>query len=145
LTELENRVSAVEVERAQRERSERNGNATPRLSEADLGQWMDATMTAQSRDRVYTSEVKEQFKVSLTYAPGVKLEDVDCGSRFCRATFTQPDGAPPTLRQVIGASPFMTEGFTLGDADGRMAIYFVRAGETLDALRKEASVELLPQ
>jgi hypothetical protein len=42
------------------------------------------------------------------------------------------------LRPLFGAPPFDGDGYTLPNPDGSAEIYFMRVGESLQALREEA-------
>ena len=79
-----------------------------------------------------------QAAKSLEKVPGVNLEDMQCGESFCRATFAHENGEQPDIRDLFGVPPFVNEGFTLKEPDGRVALYFTRPGESLEKLRSEA-------
>ncbi|MGH8610086.1 MAG: hypothetical protein ACREX9_22555 [Gammaproteobacteria bacterium] len=105
------------------------------ISEADFGHWMDETLDF---DRDATELAIEQAGKSVAKVPGVKLEDLQCGERLCRATFAHENGEPPAIQDLFGAPPFVTDGFTINEADGRVSLYFARPGESLEDLRTEA-------
>jgi hypothetical protein len=109
-----------------------------KISDADIGHWMDETLRAGFFDREATELAREQAVKSIAKLPGLGLEDIQCGRDFCRATFTQENGEPPEIEGLFGEPPFETEGFAVNEADGRVALYFTRPGESLEALRGEA-------
>jgi hypothetical protein len=106
-----------------------------KISEADFGHWMDETLDF---DRDATELAIEQAGKSVAKLPGVKLEDMQCGERFCRATFAHENGEPPAIQDLFGEPPFVTDGFTINEADGRVSLYFARPGESLEEFRSEA-------
>jgi hypothetical protein len=119
----------------------RNGTEKPgpkAISEADVGHWMDETLRAGSFDKEATELAREQAAKSVAKFPGVNLDDIQCGKGFCRATFTQESGESPEVGALFGEPPFETEGFTVSEADGRVALYFARPGESLEAFRSAA-------
>jgi hypothetical protein len=119
----------------------KSGSGKPdplKLAEADFGQWMDETLRVGNFDREATDLAKEQAGKSIAKLPGVSLEDLLCGQRFCRATFAHESGEEPAVQALFGEPPFMTEGFTIHEPDGRVSLYFVRPGESLQNLRGEA-------
>ena len=75
---------------------------------------------------------------SLAAVPGLNLADLQCGDRFCRASFVSDNGKPPNIAQLIGASPFIESGFTLNEPDGGVRVYFTQPGQSLGELRSEA-------
>lgn len=109
-----------------------------KLSESDLGQWMDNALNTGDFDRNTTKAMVEQMTTSLAEVPGVNLADLQCGERFCRANFTSDDGKAPNIAQVMGASPFIESGFTIAEPDGGVKVYFTQPGESLSDLRSEA-------
>lgn len=108
------------------------------VSESDLGHWIDETLRVGYLDRDSTKLATDQAAKSLAKMPGVNLEDMQCGERFCRATFAYENGEQPDIRGLFGVPPFLNEGFTINEADGRVALYFARPGESLDEVRSEA-------
>src|ERR687895_483831 len=109
-----------------------------KISEADFGHWMDETLRIGNFDRNSTELAIEQAGKSVAKLPGVKLEDMQCGERFCRAMFAHENGEPPAIQDLFGEPPFVTDGFTINEADGRVSLYFARPGESLEELRSEA-------
>jgi hypothetical protein len=69
---------------------------------------------------------------------------MQCDEKFCRAIFTKTNGKEPDIQALYGEPPFLTEGFTLNDADGRISLYFTQPGVTLAELRGEVQ-NFLPQ
>ncbi len=108
------------------------------ISEADFGHSLDETLRVGNFDREATELAIEQAGKSVAKVPGVKLEDMQCGERFCRATFAHENGEPPAIQDLFGQPPFVADGFTINEADGRVSLYFARPGESLEALRSEA-------
>jgi hypothetical protein len=113
--------------------------APKRISEAEVAVWMDEALRAAPRDQNWVGQTTAQLEEALKGAPNVDLDEVECGNRFCRVTFSRQDAAPPDLRTLFGTPPFVTEGFTIDTPDGGVMMYFVRAGESLDGLRNEAA------
>jgi hypothetical protein len=114
-----------------------------KLSEADFGHWLDAALVTGDFDRDATRLTMEQMETSLAEVPGINLADMQCGERFCRASFVHENGKPPNISQLIGASPFIDSGFTLNEPDGRVRVYFTQPGQSLSELRSEAQGSVL--
>jgi hypothetical protein len=114
-----------------------------KLSEGDLGQWMDKILDTGDFDRDTTKSITDQMATSLTEVPGLNLTDLQCGERFCRAGFGADNGKAPNISQLIGASPFIESGFTVTEPDGRVRFYFTQPGESLSDLRSEAQESAL--
>ena len=85
----------------------------------------------------------EEMATSLAEVPGINLADMQCGERFCRASFVSDNGKPPNISQLIGASPFIESGFTINEPDGRVRVYFTQPGQSLSELRSEAQESAL--
>ena len=94
-------------------------------------------------DRDATSSTVEQMGASLAQVPGITLTDMQCGGRFCRASFASDNGDRPDLSQLMGASPFIDSGFTLNEPDGRVRVYFTQQGQSLSELHSEAQAQVL--
>jgi hypothetical protein len=109
-----------------------------KLSEADFGHWLDEALDTGDFDRDATRLTMEQMETSLAEVPGINLADMQCGGRFCRASFVSENGKSPNISQLIGASPFIDSGFTLTEPDGRVRVYFTQPGQSLSELRREA-------
>lgn len=132
-------VGSDSDEQATDESNSEGGKARSRkVTEADLGHWMDETLRVGTFDQVATQLAIEQAGKSVAEAPGVILEDMQCGERFCRATFADQNGERPAIERLFGAPPFSTEGFTINETDGRVSLYFTRPGETIEGFRREA-------
>jgi hypothetical protein len=143
---LESRLRDVEAERARGQGTDDHadeagpdGDAKPALSEAELGHWMAGALRTGDWDRERTDQARDQVEQNLARIAGVQLEVLDCGKRFCRATFARDDGERPIVRELFGLPPFTHEGFTVDEPDGRIAIYFTGPGESLAELRREAA------
>lgn len=109
-----------------------------KVSEADLGHWIDETFRVGSGDAHLTAQATEQAAMSIRKLSNINLDDMQCDERFCRATFTKTNGKEPDIQALYGEPPFLTEGFTLYEADGRISLYFTQPGVTLAELRGEA-------
>jgi len=114
--------------------------ATRPLSDADLSSWMDASLDSGYSDRARSGLASEQMEASLGEFPGVRLTDVQCGSDFCRASLQAEPGTAVDVSRLFGLPPFAfsSGGFSVEEPDGGTTIYFVRAGQSLDALRVAA-------
>ena len=112
------------------------------FAQAALGDWMADTLRSTEWDPQATHAVEQQVTASLAALPNTHANEVECGRRFCRATFFRDDGERPALGSLMGAPPFTSEGFMLNEPDGRIAMYFTRAGESIENLRAEASSNL---
>jgi hypothetical protein len=122
-----------------------NEKAKPKkFSEGDMGQWMDNALDTGDFDRDTTKSITEQMAASLAEVPGIQLTDMQCGGRFCRASFGSNNGKTPNVAQLIGASSFIESGFTIHEPDGRVKVYFTQpGGESLSDLRNEAQESAL--
>jgi hypothetical protein len=114
-----------------------------KLSEEDFGQWLDAALATGDFDREATRLTMEEMATSLAAVPGINLADLQCGGRFCRASFVPEDSKPPNIVQLFGASPFIESGFTIPEPDGSVRVYFTQAGQSLSELRREAQESAL--
>lgn len=109
-----------------------------RVSARDLGHWMDETLRVGYWNRDSTTRATEQAVKSLEKMPDVNLEDMQCSESFCRATFAQVNGEEPDIGSLFGEPPFLNDGFTIHEPDGRVTLYFTQPGESLEAIRGEA-------
>jgi hypothetical protein len=114
-----------------------------KLSEDDFGHWMDEALATEGFDREATRVTMEQMETSLAEVSGLDLTDMQCGERFCRASFVSDNGKPPKMTKLIGASPFIDSGFTINEPDGRVRVYFTQPGQSLSELRSEAQESVL--
>jgi hypothetical protein len=105
---------------------------------------MESGLDSRDLDRAAKRDVQGQLEAALTRLPGVELEAVDCGDRFCRATFAQDADEPPPVLDLMGVPPFTHEVFTLPETEGRVAVYLIRPGHSLADLRKEAIAAASP-
>ncbi|MFW2373104.1 MAG: hypothetical protein ACN4GM_08275 [Gammaproteobacteria bacterium] len=108
------------------------------ISEVDLGHWIDESLDAGHWDWNLTTQAKEQAVNSLEELPGITLENMQCGDRFCRATLAHESGKQPEIGNLIGKPPFVNDGFTINEPDGRVSIYFAGNGISLNDLRSDA-------
>ena len=115
--------------------------APRRFSDADLGTWMEESLDSGYADQAATGLATEQLEQSLGDVTGVRLADLHCGERFCRASLQAEPGAQLDASRLFGLPPFAyaSGGFTVVDADGTTRIYYARSGQSLDALRDEAT------
>jgi hypothetical protein len=109
-----------------------------KLSEDDFGHWLDDALDTGDFDREATRLTMEEMATSLAEVPGINLADLQCGARFCRASFVSDNGKPPNIAQLLGASPFIDSGFTINEPDGGVRVYFTQPGQSLSELRSEA-------
>lgn len=109
-----------------------------KVSETDLAHWMDETLRVGYWDGYSTELATEQAAMSLAKVPSVNLDDMQCSERFCRATFAHENGEQPVIGDLFGEPPFVNEGFTIHEPDGRVSLYFAQPGESLEGLRSEA-------
>jgi hypothetical protein len=114
----------------------------PQVTDADMGQWIDENLYAGYQNDGLTSLATDQAIASLDKAPGVSLDDMQCADRFCRATFAHVNGEQPVIDNLFGEPPFVHEGFTVVQPDGRVALYFNQPGESLAELRSEVGDSL---
>lgn len=116
-----------------------DGNDSPgKFSEADLGRWIDKTLLVDSIDATLTAQATEQAATSLGKMPDINLENMQCNDRLCRATFANSNGKKTDIQRIFGEPPFLTEGFTVNEVDGRVSLYFTQPGVTMSELREEA-------
>lgn len=113
-------------------------NSRGKFSEADLGNWIDNTLLVDSIDATLTAQATEQAATSLGKMPEINLENMQCNDRLCRATFTNSNGKKTDIQHIFGEPPFLTEGFTVNEADGRVSLYFTQPGVSMSELREEA-------
>lgn len=108
--------------------------------EPALARWMLAAIRGEEWDREHTHDVEAELSATLARAPELHAQELECGKRFCRALLVDRRGAAVQLQALFGAPPFDGEGFTTLGEGGQAEIYFTRAGQSLDALRQEASL-----
>jgi hypothetical protein len=114
-----------------------------KLSEDDFGHWMDEALDTGDFDREATRVTMGQMETSLAQVPGINLADLQCGQRFCRASFVPDNGERPNIAQLLGASPFIDSGFTITEPDGHVRVYFTQPGQSFSELRSEAQESAL--
>lgn len=146
LVELEARLSALQ-QHSQVAGGEPEATKPARndVSEADVATWMDDELQGRV-DAPATAQASREIHDSLTAArlPELRVENVSCSDRYCRASFFRDNGEPPAVRELFGAPPFTGEGFTIEEAGGRVAIYFARNGASVRDLRGEALAAAAP-
>jgi hypothetical protein len=106
--------------------------------EQNFGNWMNDTLLNESWDIENTAQITEQASKTLTELPGVSLDDMQCGERFCRATLSHQSGELPDTSKLMGKPPFTNDAFTVNEEDGRVTLYFTGPGVTLGDLQNEA-------
>jgi hypothetical protein len=114
-----------------------------KLSDEDFAHLMDEALVTGDFDREETRLTMEEMATSLAEVPGLNLADMQCGGRFCRASFVSENGKPPNMREFFGASPFIDSGFTINEPDGSVRVYFTQQGQSLSDLRSEAQESVL--
>lgn len=140
LADMDTRLRSVEtgdsVEQGTDTAAPNSGVEKPE-SETDLRHRMDEKLRVGNFDRDSTALAIAQVDKSIAKLPGVNLEDMQCSERLCRATFANEKGEPPAIEALFGQPPFVTEGFAINGADGRVSVYFTRPGTSLNELRNE--------
>lgn len=114
-----------------------------KLSDEDFAHWMDDALVTRGFDREATRLTMEEMKTSLATVPGLNLADMQCGDRFCRASFVSENGKPPNITEFFGASPFIDSGTTINEPDGSVRVYFTQPGQSLSELHSEAQEVVL--
>lgn len=146
LVELEGRLS--ELQRAELPATtepEAEKAARDDVSEATVATWMDGELHGRA-DQAATAEASGQIHESLENVGllNLRVENVACGAHYCRASFFQDSGDRPAVRDLFGAPPFTSEGFTIEEPDGRTAIYFARNGAKVSDFRGAAFAAAAP-
>jgi hypothetical protein len=108
--------------------------------EPALAEWMLAAIRGEEWDRDHTQKVEAELSATLERSPELHAQELECGKRFCRALLIDRRGDDVELQPLFGAPPFDGEGFTTLGQGGKAEVYFTRAGQSLDALRKEAQL-----
>lgn len=109
------------------------------FSDTALGNWMDVSLQESYwENRESTKLAIEQAEMSLEKVPGIFLENMQCGEKFCRATLAHENGEKSSIRNLFGEPPFTNEGFTIEQQDGSVALYFVQSGLSLSDMRSKA-------
>ena len=112
------------------------------VTDEDIGYFIDESLYAGYQNDGLTSLAADQVVANLDKVPGVSLDDMQCADRFCRATFSHVNGEQPEVHGLFGEPPFVNEGFTIVQPDGRVALYFNQPGESLSELRSEVGDSL---
>ena len=143
LSELSARLGDLEAQlgsQAQAAADAPREAAPPPGPEPALADWMLAAIRGDEWDREHTGKVEAELSATLERTPELHAQELECGKRFCRALLIDRRGADVELQPLFGAPPFDGEGFTTLGQGGKAEIYFTRAGQSLDALRKEAQL-----
>jgi hypothetical protein len=145
LAELEGRLNELEQAEPPPGAQAETPRARVDVGEADIASWLDESLKSRA-DEAATQQASSQIHDSLALAglPDLRVDNVGCGERFCRASFSQPNGERPAVHDLFGAPPFTGEGFTVEEPDGRIAIYFGRNGATIRDFRSEALAAASP-
>jgi hypothetical protein len=106
-------------------------------SEVDFGNRLDNSLL--ENDAVASAIATEQAVVTLENTSNINLDDMQCSTNFCRATFTLGSTDKMAIRNLFGQPPFMSDGFTIHDPDGRVKVYFTQGDVSLADLRSEIS------
>jgi hypothetical protein len=71
---------------------------------------------------------------------GIELELVQCGARYCQASFFIDDGDVMALNEVLNLSVVEGEAFTVPGDDGTATLFFAAPGISLQELGAEMKV-----
>jgi hypothetical protein len=115
----------------------------PELSEQNFAKWLNESLTLGFIDNADTIRATDEARQNLAKIPEINLETMKCSDLICKATFSYELGARSAIQNVFGEPPFMTEGFTVDEPDGTVSLYFVKPGESIENLRKEAMEDSL--
>ena len=110
------------------------------VSEQTLAHWMNESLQVAQWNAETTTVATEQAEAAVAAVPGMVLDGMLCGDRFCKATFADEAGGTPDIAGVFGVPPFVNEGFAVEEPDGRMTLYFTQPGQSLSDLRRQARV-----
>ena len=108
------------------------------ITEAQFGQWLEQSIDVNYIDAGATEWARSQAVEALNHAPGVTLDDMKCGDHVCMASFTRAGTNAAQVTELFGYPPFMGDGFTVDQPDGRVLVYFSEAGYSLNELRGQA-------
>lgn len=145
LQALEQRIRSIEEagdEADTRFDQSANAGKPKRVSELQLGDWMQEVIRYDEWDGEYTEQVSVALSAALSNSVGTEAEEVECGQRFCRVALMRADGEKPDIRRLFGKEPFGGTGFTVPRADGQMDVFFPRPGIELQDVRREALQKL---
>lgn len=140
-TRLRNVESSKDVEAATTEADDQKAARDRKVSEAELASWLDDGLH-EGWDRNRTNLTGAEIEKGLVQTPEIKLEELDCDARVCRASFSQENGERPAAPSLYGLLPFAQEGFTIEEPDGRVKVYFTEKGASLNDLRTQAVASL---
>ena len=138
---LANKQEEQNSDRDEEEGSEHNSHKNAVVSEKQLSQYVDAVIENDGWDENATNMAWEKTHQVLESMPGVLLDDMQCGTNICRATFARVDGEAPDISNIWGKPPFMSEGFTIPQKDGSVLLYFTEEGSSIDEFRSLAGNE----
>lgn len=139
VSELENSEASTQKEDTEHLDYQYNGNIE--LTERGFAQWLESSLsTTRQNDEKVNRISNETFAVLSKNLPGVNLDNMACNEGYCRASFSHVNGEKPETRKLFGEPPFMGQGFTIEEPDGRVLLYFTEAGQTLADLKQEANI-----
>jgi len=150
LSELDGRLRAVEAapdetvegEATETVAAEQPANDPSTLSEVVLGEWMDRIAKAEPSNREWTAVAESEFREGLPKVPGVELDRIVCGKRFCRADLIVEGRSLVGMSDLLSLPVFESGAFTVPGEDGALAVYFTAKGVSTNDLRKEAWSEV---
>lgn len=134
---------------AQQHSAEQPGSApdpTDTVSETALGDYIDQIITQnlahEPLEDTKTLETMAQTQSLMSQLPGVTLNELHCGTGFCRATFARVDGEKPALDALWGQPPFVNQIVEVPQPDGQVVLYFTEVGVSMADIRRQAGAEL---
>lgn len=120
---------------------EKSRNQRKIVTEMQLSQYVDNVIENDGWDEHATNTAWAQTHQVLETMPGVLLDDIQCGTNICRASFARIDGEVPDISNIWGNPPFVSEGFTIPQKDGSVILYFTSEGSSVNDFRALASEE----
>jgi hypothetical protein len=106
------------------------------VTESELSHWVENSFIS-SFDPTATSLAMAEAEQSLAKFPGIYLNDMQCSDRFCRASLSHASGKRIPAEEMFGHPPFITDGFTMIEADGNVLFYFSQPGNSVVKLKEE--------
>lgn len=139
ITELENTEALPQNEDTEYLDYQDHGN--PELTEKGFAHWLDSSLGAEQQDAEKTGRITNETLTALSKnLPDVNLDSMNCSKGYCRASFSHINGQKPETRKLFGEPPFMGQGFTVVEPDGRVLLYFTEADQSLAELKLEANI-----
>ncbi len=116
-------------------------NGDVELTENGFADWLEKSMEINAGDAEMAKATSNQVASAVSVKlPGVNLDGLHCGEGYCRAILSHASGGKVEATKLFGEPPFMGQGFTVEDPDGRTLLYFTDAGKDLSELKSEADV-----